>query len=145
MTAPRRVARRSPPIGRPHPSSITIALIALALAAALPVGALAAARRFDSDATVLAATSAMISVVVLVFLAATKRRAGRSIGWGGLVLPALVSAGLIVAAYIGVTFIWAEWRESAADLVLRDAALPLGLMAAATFIVVYATLAMARR
>ncbi len=87
----------------------------------------------------------MISGAVLVFLAATKRRAGRSIGWGGLVLPTLVSAGVIVAVYIGATLIWAEWREPAADLVLRDAALPLGLMAASTFIVVYATLSMARR
>lgn len=145
MTAPRRAARRSPPVGRPHPSSITIALIALALALALPVGALTTARQFDSDATALAATSAMISGAVLVFLAATKRRAGRSIGWGGLVLPTLVSAGVIVAVYIGATLIWAEWREPAADLVLRDAALPLGLMAASTFIVVYATLSMARR
>lgn len=146
MTAPRWSARPAPPAGQPRrPAAITLALIALSLALALPLATLAAANRFDSDLVVLAATSGMVFLAVVVFLAATKRRAGIPVRRGGLALPALVSASLIVAAYVGTAYVWDDWREVENDFMDLDALLPLGLMAATTFIIIYATLSMARR
>lgn len=145
MTAPRRAARPAPPGRAPRrPGSLTLALIALSLAIALPIGALAAAIRFDTGEAVLAATTGMVLVAVLAFLAATKRRAGGPIGRGGLMLPALVSTALIVAAYVGIAYAWDNSRPLENDFVGLDALLPLGLMASVTFIIVYSTLSMAR-
>ena len=118
-------------------------MASLALAAALPIGALAIANRFDNDFVVLAAVSGLILVATAAFLAATKRRAGVPVRSGGLALPALVSATLIAAAYVGVVSMWDDWRDFESDVM--DALLPLGLMAAATFIIIYTTLSMARR
>ncbi len=146
MTAPRWSARRPPPGRTPRrPTSLTLALASLALAVALPIGALAAADRFETDTAALAATAAMVLVAVLAFLAAAKRRSGIPIGRGGLALPAVVSMGLIVAAYVGIAQIWDEWGELGSDLTDIDAVLPLMLMAAVTFVIMYTTLSMARR
>jgi len=146
MTAPRRSARPAPP-GRtpPRPSSITLALIALSLAVALPIGALAAASWADTGTEMLPVVSGMVLVAVFVFLAATKRRAGVPASRGGLALPTLVSTGLIVAAYVGIFFVWDGLRPTWDDTVGEDELFALGAMAGATFIIVYATLSMARR
>jgi hypothetical protein len=112
---------------------------------ALPVGALAAALRFDTVEVGLAATAGMVLVTVLVFLAATKRRAGIPVQRGGLTLPALVSTGLIVGSYVGIVYLWDGWRGRENDFAGLDILLPLGAMAAATLIIIYATLSMARR
>lgn len=145
MTAPRRSARPTPP-GRPppRPSSITLALASLALAVALPIGALAAADRFDTMEAVLAATSGMVFLAVVVFLAAAKRRSGVPIGSGGVLLSALVSSALIVAAYAGIAYAFDTWRGPH-DALSSDDLFTLAAIAAVTFIVIYSTLSMARR
>jgi hypothetical protein len=106
---------------------------------------LAAASRADSGVELLAAVSGMVLVAVLAFLAATKRRAGVAIRHGGLALPALVSAGLIVTAYVGTAFAWDALRGPYDDMFGEDELYALGATSGATFIIVYATLSMARR
>ena len=146
MTAPRHTARRSAP-GRqpPRPSSITLAFASLALALALPIGAFTAAHRFDTVIEVLLAISGMVLLAVLAFLAATKRRAGVPARRGGLLLPALVSTGLIVATYVGVAYFWETYRGPYNDAIGFEAMYALGAMAIVTYTIVYATLSMARR
>jgi nitrogen fixation-related uncharacterized protein len=124
---------------------MTLAFASLCLAVALPIGALAAASRADSGIALLVAVSAMVLVAVLAFLAATKKRAGVPIGRGGLALPTLVSAGLIVAAYAGTAFVWDALHGPYDDMFGEDELYALGATAGATFIIVYTTLSMARR
>ena len=144
MTAPRHSARSAPRPARPvRPSSATIFLASLCVALALPIGAMALAFELEGAAA-LASVAGMVFVVLSTFLWATKRRAGRSAGRGGLLLPAIVSAGLISAAYVGIALAWDETLGPDNDFVGLDILFPLGAMAAVTLVVVYSTLSMAR-
>lgn len=99
----------------------------------------------DTDIKALQGVSGMVLVTVLAFLAATKRRAGVSITRGGLVLPVLVSSGLIVAAYVGIGFAVDAATGPEHDFVAEEELWALVAAAIVTHIVMYTTLSMARR
>ena len=146
MTAPRRTARPTPLAGpRRRPSSITLALASLSLAVALPIGALAAANAFDTAEVEFSVIAGTVLLAVVVFLAATKRRAGVRITLGGLALPAVVSAALILAGYLGTGFAVDAATGPEHDFFGEEELWALVAAAIVTYIVVYATLSMARR
>ena len=124
--------------------------LSLAIAVNLPIAAVTAIAGGllpDSDSALgAAATTALVAfVVVWLALWAVRRRAGTNGLAGNVMLPAVVGALLIVAAYAAIVYLWRESRGPEADFVGAEIFLVVVSAVIATYVVVYTTLSMARR
>ena len=144
MTAPRWSARPSPsPKQPPRPSSVALVFASLFVTVAIPTAAIPLESRLDNATALVAAILVVAFVIVAVALRTIRRRSLRT--GGSVMLPALVSAGLITATYVGTALAVSELRGPEDDfLTTIDLALGLGVPLAVTFTIVYATLSMAR-
>lgn len=110
----------------------------------MPIGVISVVDRFEAGAVQLIASIGAVFAVMWLLLWATKRQAGGAFKIWGVTAAALVAAAIVIAAYAGIGYAWDASWEPANDIVDIDVLIALGGMALATFVVVYATLSMAR-
>jgi hypothetical protein len=128
-----------------RPATAVLIMLSFLVAVSLPIGVLVAIRDTADAATGLAVTAAIVFGVVWLLLKAVKRVARPIQHRSGIVLPALVAAALITGAYAAIVYVWDQSIGPEKDFVGADILVPLGGAAAATFVVLYTTLSMARR